>query len=657
MKSRGSTEIDPKDVVQTVVTLETSSPFASWTRPFLRVTPERPFMNQAKLCQRVGESGVTNAYLRRGCSPMNWARKLGALATCAAVAFGPAAPHADAAPMHWKPSIINYEAQGKDIKDVLRDIGASQGIPTRIAAEVSGTVSGTFHMTSRRLIDRLASSFGFVWYFDGEVLDITTASDSQSTLVKLDTADTSALRDALERLHIADERFPIVYDTAQGTALVSGPLRYVQMVTAVASRLNNNAAHVSGTQVRVFPLQHAWAEDRTVPINGQKVTLKGVAAVLNAVYHPAAPKGRDKSGDGDSYAASGARRNTPMNDVNGNSDNGPYVPPPVLSGAAGTGMFAGLTGQPSPAVAAAAGDTQPQQGSGGGPGGDDLPVIVADQRTNSVVIRDTPDRMGQYVPLIERLDVKPQLIEIEAHIIEIDDDALRELGVDWAAHNSHVDLQTGTGTLAQSTYNGGTLTQNFGQTSLAGNVATAASPAGASLAAVLGDAGRYLMTRITALQQTSAAKIDASPKVVTLNNIEAVLDNQTQFFVPVSGYTSGDLYSISTGVSLRVLPMVVEEDGRTRIKLDVAIQDGQLTSQTVSNLPVIQNSTIDTQAFIDEGQALLIAGYRADNDTNGMTGVPGLSKIPVIGALFRTDNRQKTHSERLFLLVPRVISP
>ncbi|TKC86955.1 EscC/YscC/HrcC family type III secretion system outer membrane ring protein [Trinickia terrae] len=590
---------------------------------------------------------------------MTLARKLGAFALCAAVAFGPAAPAAHAAAVRWKTSIVDYEAQGKDIKDVLRDFGASQGIPTRIAAEVSGTVSGKFHLPPRRFLDALAASFGFVWYYDGEVLDITTASDLQSTLVKLDTAETSQLRDALDRMHIADERFPIVYDTAQGTALVSGPPRYVQMVTTIASRLDNTAAHVSGTQVRVFPLRHAWAEDRTVPIDGQQVTLQGVAAVLNEIYHPHQSKQQEKGGGegGGGHAAASVKRNTPVNDVNGNSYNGPYVPPPMPSGQGGKGMFAGLNGQPSPAVAAAVGDTQPQQQStGAGAGSDELPVIVADQRTNSVVIRDTADRMSQYGTLIDRLDVKPQLIEIEAHIIEIDDDALRQLGVDWTAHNSHVDVQTGNGTQGQSTYNGN-LTQTFGNTTLPGSVTTAASPVGLSLAAVLGDAGRYLMARITALQQTNAAKIDASPKVVTLNNIAAVMDNKTQFFVPVQGYTSGDLYSISTGVSLRVLPMVVEEDGHTRIKLDVAIQDGQLTSQTVSNLPVIQNSTIDTQAFIDEGQALLIAGYRSDSETNGVTGVPGLSKIPLIGALFRTDNRQKSHLERLFLLSPRIISP
>ena len=137
---------------------------------------------------------------------------------------------------------------------------------------------------------------------------------------------------------------------------------------------------------------------------------------------------------------------------------------------------------------------------------------------------------------------------------------------------------------------------------------------------MLGDAGRYLLSRVDALTQTDKAKVDASPKVTTLNNVEAVMDNVTRFFVPVAGYASADLYTVSTGVSLRVLPMVVEENGTTQIKLDVTIQDGQLSSQTVSNLPVITSTNINTSAFISQGQALLIAGYRVDNRSSTVSG-------------------------------------
>ena len=133
------------------------------------------------------------------------------------------------------------------------------------------------------------------------------------------------------------------------------------------------------------------------------------------------------------------------------------------------------------------------------------------------------------------------------------------------------------------------------------------------------------------------------------------MNNETQFFVRVSGYTSADLYSVSTGVSLRVLPMVVEENGRRQIKLDVAIQDGQLSGQSVDNIPVITSSNINTSAFVNEGEALLVAGYKTDSRTRGRTGVPLLSKIPLIGGLFRYTDRDDSHMERLFLLTPRII--
>lgn len=566
-----------------------------------------------------------------------------------------------AMPVHWRGNVVDYSAEGKDVKDVLRDFAASQGIPANVSKDVAGAVTGKFHMAPQKFLDTLASSFGFVWYYDGQVLDIVTPDDMKNTLVKLDHASVGELRDTLASMGVTDPRFRITYDDAQSVAMVNGPPGYVQMVSDVATRLDANINHRSGTVIRVFALHHAWSTDRTVNIEGSSTTLAGVASVLNSMYHP--------NQSGASGQNSGANGNVgkmkSMTDVGGSRSGGgmsgggtPPVPPGMQSTTSGQGLMAGLSGSVSPALAGVLGSNGNGAGSGGGAaggGGDDLPVIQADQRTNSVLIRDTPDRMFQYPELIERLDVKPRLIEIEAHLLEIDDGALAQLGVDWTAHSSHLDIETGNGAQGQNTYNNGTINSNFGTTTLAGNTAVAASPVGGVLTAVLGDAGRYLMARISALEQTNAAKIDASPKVTTLDNIEADMDNQTQFFVPVSGYTSADLYSITTGVSLRVLPMVVEEDGRTQIKLDIAIQDGELSGQTVNNIPVITSSNINTSAFINEGQALLVAGYKVDNGTNNITGVPLLSKIPYVGNLFKYTQKNDSHMERLFLLTPRII--
>ncbi|AOJ71197.1 MULTISPECIES: type III secretion system outer membrane ring subunit SctC [Burkholderia] len=582
---------------------------------------------------------------------------------------------AHAAPVRWRSAEIQYAAQGKDVKDVLRDLAASQNVAANVAPGVSGAVSGKMKMSPQRFLDTLAASFGFVWYYDGTVLYVTPASDMKSTLVKLDHANTGDLRDLLEQMKVADARYPVTYNAQQRTALVAGPPRYVELVTSVAARLDENSARTGGTTIRVFTLKHAWAADRDVNVDGTTVTMPGVASLLNRMYHPG--EGRHAS---QTTVGKPIGRAAPMTDLGGGRSGVPPLPPlpPYMQAAQagdGAGMPAGgLGGQgsdPRPGGMIAAAIANPGAarapdalgGASAVPAGAsdaaDLPVIQPDPRTNSILVRDAPEHMAQYPDLIALLDVKPRLIEIEARIIEIDEGALRQLGVDWRAHNSHVDLQTGTGLTSQNAYASGSLNPTFGSITLPGNdsAGVPASPLGLSLTAVLGDAGRYLLARINALESSNQARTDASPKVTTLDNVEAVMDNKKQFFVRVAGYTSADLYSISTGVSLRVLPMVVEEGGRTQIKLDVRIVDGELSQQTVDNIPVIVSNEINTQAFIEQGQALLIAGYKVDARSSTLSGVPVLSKLPLVGALFRSTDKQDSHSERLFLVTPRVIEP
>jgi type III secretion protein C len=590
-----------------------------------------------------------------------------------------AASHAQAAPIRWHGSMVHFSVEGKDLKDVLRDFTAGQGVPATISNDVHGTVTGRFDMSPQRFLDTLASTFGFVWFYDGNVLSISDANSVTRQVVKLDHASTEDLKGALEQLRISNPRFPITYDATQGTALVSGPQPYVQLVAEIAHRLDDRAGERLGSSVRVYSLHHAWADDHQVQIDGKSITVPGVATVLSRMYHPQGSSdtlnGSTGLDGGRPAKAPTMQRMQPMQDVTGSttgggfegginpplpqSMNGVNAPQPGLAGLL-NGMAAGGAPSTMPSLqnytlASNNGPMGDADGSNGIVGSKSLPVIEPDPRTNSVLIRDVPQRLSQYQDLIDRLDVKPKLIEIEAHIIEIDDTALKQIGVDWRAHNSHIDFQTGNGTTQQNGYNGN-INPVFGtQTLQDGTTVINTSLVGASLTAVLGNAGRYLLARVNALQESNLAKIDASPKVATLDNVEAVMDHKTRFFVRVSGYTAADLYSISTGVSLRVLPMVVEENGQQQIKLKVNIEDGTVTSQQVDNIPIITTSTINTESFVNQGESLLIAGYRVDSSTNGETGIPLLSKIPFLGALFRYRSHENSHMERLFLLSPRIL--
>nr|WP_230588287.1 type III secretion system outer membrane ring subunit SctC [Ralstonia solanacearum] len=553
-----------------------------------------------------------------------------------------------AAPIPWQSQKFEYVADRKDVKEVLRDLGASQHVMTSISTQVEGSVTGSFNESPQKFLDRMAGTFGFAWYYDGAVLRVTSANEAQSATIALNRASTAQVKRALTRMGIADPRFPIQYDDDSGSIVVSGPPRLVELVRDLAQVIDRGREDANRTVVRAFPLRYAWATDHRVTVNGQSVNIRGVASILNSMYggdgasdNPTVPRMQDRRLDsvapGEANAGRGGTR--ALSSVGGKSP----LPP------GGVGQYAGNN---TPYAPPPSGDTRLRADELDDRSG--TPIIRADPRSNSVLVRDRADRMAAHQSLIESLDSRPAVLEISASIIDITETALEQLGVDWRLHNSRLDLQTGNGA--------NTMLNNPGSldsvaTTAGAAAAIAATPAGGVLSAVIGGGSRYLMARISALQQTNQARVTASPKVATLDNTEAVMDNRQNFYVPVAGYQSADLYAISAGVSLRVLPMVVMDGGTVRIRMNVHIEDGQITSQQVGNLPVTSQSEIDTQALINEGESLLIAGYSVDQQAKTVDAIPGLSKIPLVGALFRTDQTTGQRFQRMFLVTPRVITP
>ena len=205
-----------------------------------------------------------------------------------------------AAPIVWRPGEVHISVEGRDLKDVLRDFAASQGIIATIAPNVQGTVSGRFDLPPRKFIDTMAATFGFVWFYDGSVLSVSTADDVTTKVIKLDFAGTQNLRATLKQVGLDTDRFPIVYDPDQGVALVTGPHRLIQLVDEVASRLDQNANRRTGSEVRAYPLRYGWAADHTITVNGKSQVVPGVAHVLGNLYHP----DRDSDQQGTSRGAS-----------------------------------------------------------------------------------------------------------------------------------------------------------------------------------------------------------------------------------------------------------------------------------------------------------------------------------------------------------------
>ena len=555
-----------------------------------------------------------------------------------------------AAELAWTGKPYQIVANDKPLADLLRELAASQGTTAVIDSKVSGSISGRFSGSPLKTLNSLCATYGLSWYYDGSFLYVDPSADARSEVLSIGGTPGNAgwLVQSLTQLRIYDPRFPLLVSGRDGTARVTGPKRYVEMVRQVARLLDSKSALNDGAEIRMFPLKYAWAGDFKITRSGKEVAVPGIAATLRSLYGHAGGGASSTAGAtaamGRQYAAyqSGADRQLKLS--TGDVVNAPMVQLPGLG-------------------AAAAGDDGDATSTSGqaaiSPDNRQLPQFQADTRLNAVLVRDMPAHMAQYEKLIASMDVRPRLVEIELTIMDISTDTLDSLGVDWRAHTSHVDFQTGNGTNSPLTLGGAT--SEAGQTGgvcCTNTQGMPITPLGSIFTAAIGNSLRdYLLARVSALAQTGNADVVARPKVLTLDNNEAVLENLSDFYVSVSGFQDASLFKVTTGTSVRVTPMIVDERNGRGVMMTIDIQDGNIDpAQSVGQIPIVRHRTVDTQALIDEGSSLLLAGYTSETRSQAASGVPVLSSIPLIGHLFKYDQKQGNKEERLYLLTPRLVT-
>ena len=542
---------------------------------------------------------------------------------------------AQAAELRWAGRPFQVVASEKRLVDFLRELAASQGVTAVIDPKIDGVISGKFVIggksgeTARAILDGVCASYGLTYYYDGALLFIEPASEARSEVLSIYGANAGRIGEAVNRLQLADKRFPLTIDAANNQVFVSGPRRYVEAIRQIVKSIDYRASQVDRAEVSLFPLKYAWAADFQMRRAGKEIAVPGVASVLRSLFDQRTGSLRGNGGLSASTVAamprvtgnrqiklpSGATVNAPKVDVN-----------PGASGEDGDG--------PSTAMQAPRGD---------------LPQFQVDTRMNAVLIRDVPERMAQYAQLIATMDIKPRLVEIEVTIMDISNDTLDSLGVDWRAHGSHADFQTGNGSNAPLTW-GGASTE-------AGQTGSTVPKGGVFTASIGNELRNFLLARVSALATKGQANFVARPKVLTLDNTEASLENKSEFYVRVAGFQDTSLYTVIAGTDVRVTPLVVDEAGGHGVMLNININDDSVTADTVDNLPIVRRRSVITQAMVDEGKSVLLAGYSSEERTNTMTGVPVLSSIPLLGNLFKYSEKKNANLDRFYLLTPRFVLP
>jgi type III secretion protein C len=527
--------------------------------------------------------------------------------------------------LRWPGRAFQIVAADKPLPDFLRELAASQGTTAVIDTKVTGVISGKFAGVPLQTLDSVCTTNGLAWYYDGAFLFIEPASDARSEVLAVNNA--TRVADTLHRLGIADSRFPmtVVDRDGRGAIHVAGPKRYLEIVKQTIKLSDAPTLPSEVPEIRVFPLKYAWAADLTLPRGGKEMAVPGVVSALRSLYAKSTVGTAASPRSAAMPFRLGGQRKLKLR-------SGDSVDAPKIEFPSSPGSTAEETATPLLA--------------------EELPQFQADPRTNAVIVRDLPARLPQYARLIEAMDVRPRLVEIEVTIMDIGADTLDSLGIDWRLHGKHVDLQSGRGNGAPLTFDA---QAGAGSGSNGTDSASLTLP-GALLNVAIGhDARNYLLARVHALAQRGNANFVARPKVLTLDNIEAVLENQSELHVRVNGFQDAGLFSITAGTAVRVTPKVVD-DGSPGVMMSIHIDDGDLSPAAVDQIPVVRRRTIQTQALVDEGQSLLIAGYTSEEKSNATTGVPLLSSLPIIGRAFRYEEKKQVNMERFYLLTPRLVT-
>jgi len=309
--------------------------------------------------------------------------------------------------------------------------------------------------------------------------------------------------------------------------------------------------------------------------------------------------------------------------------------------------------------------------------------IITDERTNTMIITDLPRNIFLIDDLIAQLDVQIQQVQIEARVVEASKGFEQDWGVKWpTSSNGDSKITTGGREATWGTWNGPSWNSvnNLPARDASGNIAGtdgrlyggnaiigAFSGGKPGVTDIAGAAGEFWVSFLSnrmsvnvilqALEKEGKVKIVSSPKVVTQNNKKAkILSGEKIPYPSQQGGAAGGAITVAfvdANLELDVTPQITN-DGT--IIMDIKVEKSEADfSRSVQGSPTILRKAIETQVLVKDGGTAVLGGVYTTNTTTGVTGVPFLSKIPILGMLFRSKSDKENTAELLIFITPRVL--
>jgi len=262
-------------------------------------------------------------------------------------------------------------------------------------------------------------------------------------------------------------------------------------------------------------------------------------------------------------------------------------------------------------------------------------MVSVDERTNTLIVRQTPERLDQLRELIARLDVPVRQVMIEARIVEANVNYEKHLGVRWGG-----EFQLGGG-----------LVLGGGDTFVDLGAPRATSTIGLGL--VRDNA--LLDLELSAMEKSGNGEIISQPKVVTADKETArIIKGAEVPYQQTSGSGATSVTFREASLSLEVTPQITP-DNRVIMAVRVTKDEPDYVN-ALNNVPPIKKNEVNAKVRVNDGETIVIGGVYSTAQSKVVDKVPFFGDVPYVGRLFRRDAIQEKKSELLVFLTPRIMS-
>jgi type IV pilus assembly protein PilQ len=284
---------------------------------------------------------------------------------------------------------------------------------------------------------------------------------------------------------------------------------------------------------------------------------------------------------------------------------------------------------------------------------------VFDARTNQLFVQDVSSRLDDVRRLLVKLDIPVRQVLIEARVVDAQDNFAKTIGARLGLNDSGIhsipalNTKFATGPTIESLPIGqgaaaavaGPLNVNLPAQGVTGNNATFA------ISLFNGAQTRFLNLEIQALESDGKVKLLSNPRVLTTNNIEALIEQGVE--IPYQTTSAGGTTTQfrKASLALKVKPQITP-DGNVIMTLDVNKDE---PGQTGPGGIAITTKHVKTEVLVENGGTVVIGGIYTQNSNTSTTKVPLLGDLPIIGNLFRTNFRQDARTELLVFITPRIV--